>query len=123
MPRKSHHSEIIRQYFLSAVLRDIILPPPDDDIMQFMDNLNFDLHVIGAICNTRYLHGRGNIPKAGNLHLAWEYASNPEDHHRFIHMLRVSPHVFDFALNLIKDHSVFQNDSNNPQTSAKSHLT
>ncbi|KAE9395303.1 hypothetical protein BT96DRAFT_1044769, partial [Gymnopus androsaceus JB14] len=30
-------------------------------------------------------------------------------------MVRVSPHVFDFILEMIEDHPVFQNNSNNPQ--------
>jgi hypothetical protein len=100
---------------LSSLLRDIILPPPDDDLAQFTDNLNFDLNVINAIQTTRYLRGCDDVPKAGNLHLAWEYAANPENHHRFVHMLCVSPHVFNFILDLIKDHPVFQNNSNTPQ--------
>lgn len=115
MPRPTAHSEAIRNYFLSSLLRDIILPPPDDDFAQFADNLTFDLNVINAIQNTRYLRGRGNVPKSGTLHLAFEYAQNPDDHHRFIHMFRVSPHVFDFILDLIKDHPVFQNNSNQEQ--------
>jgi hypothetical protein len=27
-------------------------------------------------------------------------------------MLRISPYIFDFVLNLIKDHPIFQNNSN-----------
>ena len=115
MPRPTVHSEAIRNYFLSTLLHDIILPPSDDDFAQFSDNLTFDLHVINAIQNTHYLHGRGNIPKAGTLHLAFKYEQNPDNHHRFTHMFRVSPHIFDVILNLIKDHPIFQNNSNNEQ--------
>ena len=31
-------------------------------------------------------------------------------------MLYILPHIFDFILDLIKDHSVFHNNSNNEQT-------
>jgi hypothetical protein len=49
------------------------------------------------------------------MHLAWEYASNPADHGRFSHMLRVSPHVFQTILSLIQHHPVFTSHSNVPQ--------
>jgi hypothetical protein len=55
MPRETYHSEVIRRYFLSTILRDITLPPPDRNLVQFTDNLNFDLNVLNAIQNTRYL--------------------------------------------------------------------
>jgi len=116
MPRKTYHSQVIRQYLLSTILRDIILPAPDHDLEQITENLNFDISVILAIRNTRYLQTRSKVPKSGNLHLAWEYSKNLEDHSRFINMLRVSPCVFEFILDLIKDHKVFHNNSNIPQT-------
>jgi len=97
------------------VLRDILLPP-DDDIEQPSENLQFDLTVLEAIWATIYLRGWPEVAKCGNLHLAWEYAQDPHDHKRFINMLRVSPHVFDFILTLIKDHPVFFNNSHVPQT-------
>jgi hypothetical protein len=59
-------------------------------------------------------HGRIHA-RNGNLHLAWDYAQNPQDHWRFRQMLRVSPLVFGTILSLIKDHPVFQNNSNNSQ--------
>jgi len=84
MPHKTYHSQVIRQYLLSTILRDIILPVPDHDLEQITENLNFDISVILAIRNTRYLQTRSKVPKSGSLHLAWEYSKNPENHSRFI---------------------------------------
>ena len=56
------------------------------------------------------------MQKAGSLHLAWEYAQNPEDHHHFQQKLCVSLLVFDILLIHIKDHPVFQNNSTISQT-------
>jgi len=97
------------------VLRDILLPP-DDNIEQPSENLQFDLTVLEAIQATRCLRGWPEVAKCGNLHLAWEYAQDPHNHKCFINMLRVSPHVFDFILTLIKDHPVFFNNSHVLQT-------
>ncbi|KAG5650825.1 hypothetical protein H0H81_010887 [Sphagnurus paluster] len=68
------------------------------------------------IKDTCYLNLRTSVPKAGNLHLAWEYAKNPAHHDMFIQMLCVSPVVFMVILKLIKDHPIFMNNSNVPQT-------
>ena len=64
---------------------------------------------------TCYLWDHPQVIKSGQLHLAWNYAQNPEDHQCFINMLQVSPGVFQVLLNLIEEHSIFQNNSNNSQ--------
>jgi len=114
MARKTYHSQVMRTYLTHMVLRDILLPP-DDNIEQPSENLQFDLTVLEAIRATRYLRGQPEVAKCSNLHLAWEYAQDPHDHKRFINMLRVSPHLFNFILTLIKDHPVFFNNSHVPQ--------
>lgn len=96
-------------------IRDLIHPPSDLTVFDQVARVRLDLQILGAIRNTRYLRGRTTVPKSGNLHLAWEFAQNPEDHGHFINMLRVSPFVFEFLLLIIKDHPIFQNDSNTPQ--------
>jgi len=118
MSQKTYHSQVIHQYtyLLSTILCDIILLAPDHNLERITENLNFDISVIFAIHNTHYLQTHSKVPKSGNLHLAWEYSKNLEDHSRFINMLHVSPCVFEFILDLIKDHKVFHNNSNIPQT-------
>jgi hypothetical protein len=95
-------------------IRDLV-NPPSDDIYQKAEQIKLDLAILEGIQNTRYLRGRSEVAKSGNLHLAWEFAQKPEDHGRFVNMLRVSPFVFEFILLLIKDHPVFTNNSHNPQ--------
>jgi hypothetical protein len=97
-------------------LRNLLLLPEEEDLDALCQRLQMDMVALQAIQETRYLRDRSDVPKAGNLHLAWEFARNPADHHRFRNMLRVSPLVFEVILELIKDHPVFQNNSNQPQT-------
>ncbi|KAF7377320.1 DDE Tnp4 domain-containing protein [Mycena sanguinolenta] len=98
------------------VMRDLIMPPETQDFATLVDKLSVDIQTLAAIRKTRYLRPRTHVAKAGNLHLAWVYAGNPNDHGRFVNMLRVSPYVFEVILDLIKDHDVFTNNSNVPQT-------
>ncbi|KAG5635170.1 hypothetical protein H0H81_012170 [Sphagnurus paluster] len=83
---------------------------------ELLVRLQADIDLFNLIKDTRYLNPRTSFPKAGNLHLAWEYAKNPAHHDMFIQMLRVSPVVFMVILELIKDHPIFMNNSNVPQT-------
>jgi hypothetical protein len=104
---------------MHMVLWDIILPPLDEDLA---DQIQFDLTILEGIRTTRYLRPCTSVAKSGNLHLAWKYAQNKEDHGHFINMLRVSPQVFEFLLGLIQDHEVFKNNSNNSQTPVNAQL-
>ncbi|KAG2068512.1 hypothetical protein BDR04DRAFT_1024396, partial [Suillus decipiens] len=61
--------------------------------------------------------------KAGSLHLIWEYAQNPAHHSCFINVLCVSPEVFQVILDLVEDHPVFYNNSNNAQVPVQIQLT
>ena len=83
------------------VLRDLI--SPSEDIEDPAKQLDTDLQILQGIKRTRYLRGRPRVIKSGQLHLAWNYAQNPEDHQRFINMLRVSPGVFQVLLDLIEE--------------------
>lgn len=95
------------------LIRDITLPPRAlEDITQ---NLWSDLVVVRLLANTRYLHPRLPVLKGGNLSLLWFYAEDKHTHHRFVHMLRVTPDTFRFILSLIKDDSVFIAHSQRPQ--------
>jgi hypothetical protein len=85
--------------------------------MTLVDKLATDIQTLKAIREKRYLSLRDPVAKSGNIHLAWVfYAGDPKNHDRFINMLRVSPYVLGPILNLIKDHKVFTNNSNMPQT-------
>ena len=102
------------------VLRDLI--SPGEDVDDAAKQLESDLKILQGIKTTQYLRGRTRVIKSGQLHLAWDYAQNPEDHQRFINMLRVSPGVFQVLLHLIEEHPVFQNNSNTPQKSVEVQL-
>jgi hypothetical protein len=98
------------------VMRDLIIPPESLDFVVLMEKLSMDLDILKTIRTTRYLRNRGHVAKAGNMHLAWVYAGNPDDHGRFTNMLRVSPLVFGVLVELITEHPIFHNNSNVPQT-------
>ena len=116
MPRSNLHDDVLRAYFLHLTLRDTLLPSHDLAPEDLLLRLQADLDMYHAIKNTRYLNPRTSVPKSGSLHLAWEYAQNPLHHDLFVQMLRVSPRVFTVVIELIKDHPIFRNNSNVPQT-------
>jgi hypothetical protein len=97
---------------------------PFCDLEEACQQFGIDVDTIIAIEQTQYLNGHHPVPKAGNLHLAWQYAQNPDDHHRFINMLCVTPLVFSTILQLIGNHPVFLNhsDVDNAQTPVEQQL-
>lgn len=118
MPQESYRNQMKRSYLTHMVLRDVFALVDDDAgaLDEILARLSADIISLRAIEQTRYLHERNHIPKAGNLHLAWEFAQDPALYPEFEKMLRVSPLVFNVILELIKDHPVFHNNSNAPQT-------
>ena len=60
--------------------------------------------------------------KGRELNLAWQYTQNPDDHHCFISMLWVTPLVFSTILQLIENHHIFLNHTNNGQTPVEQQL-
>jgi len=89
---------------------------PYKNIEEACQQFNVDLNTLLALHTTCYLNGQDHrVPKSGQMHLAWEYASNPADHGHFSHMFCVSPHVFQTILSLIQHHPVFTSHSNVPQ--------
>jgi hypothetical protein len=122
MPSLSVHEQLLDEYILSMLLRQLFTPTERRTIEHMYRESMLDLDALIAILGSRYPNGRHTVPKIGNLHLAWEYAQNPSDHHRFINMLRVTPVVFQTILNLIEEHPVFTNISNNAQTPVEHQL-
>ncbi|KIM59852.1 hypothetical protein SCLCIDRAFT_68865, partial [Scleroderma citrinum Foug A] len=113
MPSPSLCEQYIAAYILSIILQTIF--QPSQSLEDLAQQINIDISSITAIHQTRYLQSRSPVAKSGILHLAWEYAQSPSDHHRFISMLCVSPTVFQVILSLIEDHPIFYNESNNSQ--------
>lgn len=120
MPKAHLHDDYRDKYMKFMAVRDVT--DPAEDLETLNDRLLMDITALKHISQTRYLNGRPKVLKLGNIELCWAYADEPEHHHRFIHMLRVSPLIFDTILALIEDHLVFQNNSNNPQTPVHTQL-
>jgi len=117
MPITSVHQKYLNDYILSMLLRNVFTPGDRRTLEHLQKQSDLDIKALLAILLTRYPNGRDTpVPKAGNLHLAWQYAENPAHHHRFVDMLRVTPLVFQTILTLIEEHPVFMNNSNNGQT-------
>ena len=86
---------------------------PYKSLEEACSQFNIDINVMTTLLETHYINGQEHrVAKQGNMHLAWEYAANPQDHHCFLSMLRLSPTCFDILLSLIEDHPIFQNNSN-----------
>lgn len=115
MPRETLRNALFDSYTRHIMLREASLSGDRYAADSQCERLQLDLLLFEHIRTTRYINPRLPIPKCGNLHLAFEYAKDPAYHSRFQHMLRISPFVFQVILELIKDHPVFSNNSNNPQ--------
>ena len=111
MPVKPLRQELIEAYILSMMARDVFRPLKS--LEEAQKDLETDTNILILLEQIRYLNDRHPIPKEGNLHLAWKYTQSPADHHHFVNMLCVTPLVFQTILNLIQDHIIFTNNSNN----------
>ena len=108
---------------LFILWHEIFLTPPEkQSIQNLMEQVDLDVSMVLIILLTHYLTGRHHVPKQGNLHIAWDYAQNPADHHQFISLLCVTPAIFNIILTLIEDHPIFVNNSNNIQAPVESQL-
>ena len=85
-------------YLLHMILWDLISPA--EDVADAAKQLENDLKILQGIKTTRYLQGYTQVIKSVQLHLAWDYAQNPEDHQQFINMLQISLGVFQVCLHL-----------------------
>ena len=120
MPSLSVHKDLLNQYILSMLMRQIFTPPQALEHRRQENDL--DINSLLSILLTRYPNGRPRVPKLGNMGLVWDFVENPGNHHRFINMMRVTPIVFQTILTLIEEHPVFTNNSNNAQTPVEQQL-
>ena len=88
MPVVPLRCELINAYLLLMITRTLFTP--FHDLEEACQQFGIDANTITMIEQTQYLNGRHPIPKAGNLHLAWQYAQNLDNHHQFINLLRVT---------------------------------
>jgi hypothetical protein len=110
------YNKVLESYVKHLTLRDSMVPPGSLGIGHACMQLQNDIEMYWKFWDTHYLNPQTSIPKDGSLHLVWEYAEVPAHHHLFVQMLRVSPHVFAVILELVKNHNVFQNNSNVPHS-------
>jgi hypothetical protein len=126
MTRIKERDRLIHAYSLYVLVRELFRRPSSSnrarDFKRLCEALRDDVRVLHAIQGTRYLKPRLRVPRIGNLASVWKYAEDPAFHTHFESMLRVTPLIFDVILNLIKDHPVFHNNSNIPQTDVKFQL-
>jgi hypothetical protein len=116
------HDDLVNQYILSTLMRQIFTPAEQQALESRRRQNNLDISILLSILLTCYPNGRPTVPKLGNLGLAWQFAQNPANHHCFVNMLRVTPLVFQTILTLIEGHPVFTNNSNNAQTPVEQQL-
>jgi hypothetical protein len=106
----SHNSNSLTQS--SSDLDSEDLDRLEDELFQRWDARVKALAI--QMLSARVLEACVPVKKAGQLDL---YLDNFRHDHpgRFRKKLRVSPHVFDRLVDLIKDHDIFHNNSNVPQ--------
>ena len=110
------HNKVLASYLEYLTLRDGMVPPSTLNIAHACMQLQNDIKIYKKIWGTHYINLWTSIQKDGSIHLAWEYAKDPAHYHLFVQMMRVSPYVFAVILELIKNHDVFWNNSNIPQS-------
>jgi hypothetical protein len=95
---------------------DISDPEEASDAEQtiHLQNLTSYNNLLETILASRLLNPRTPVPKSSQLYLVLvEFKIDKPNH--FHRNLRVSPSTFDELVNRIKDHSIFENQSNNMQ--------
>ncbi len=113
MPSQTERQRLINALAISTMVQNVFNPP--ETLEEAVDSFQQTIDFLSLIEGTRYLKERESVPKKGNLDIAWDFAANPTHHQRFLTMLRISPTVFSALLDLIKNHEVFQSESNHSQ--------
>ncbi|KIN95630.1 hypothetical protein M404DRAFT_165310 [Pisolithus tinctorius Marx 270] len=114
------HEHYLAMYLVYMILWSLM--QPDMSAEEMAQVFHLDIGIILAIHQTHYLQGQSSVPKADTLQLAWKYAQNEADHQHFINMLHIPPTVLDVLLDIIHEHPVFYNNSNNGQTPVQKQL-
>ncbi|KAG8957816.1 hypothetical protein FRC05_009569 [Tulasnella sp. 425] len=112
---------LLRLQLLAVVLRDLFTPT--EDLLDRANEISTDTTILLAILQTRYLAPRLPVPKAGHLHLAFEFAAIGQEKHRFVQMLQVTPEAFHHLLSLIQDHPIFTSRGPRPQAPVELQLS
>lgn len=113
MPKLPLRTKVLCAYLLYAVMRDTF--NPDDDLDDRIRHSNVDIASLLLILQLRYIAPRIPVPKAGSLHLAFEFADIRYEEHRFVQMLRVTPDAFRHLVAHIQDHPIFVSHCPKPQ--------
>lgn len=112
--------KVLRSYLYSMLMQNLF--SSSRKLEDMCCCLNVDLDIIRMIQKTCYFKERPHVLKAGNLHLAWEYAHSPDTFHCFLNMLRLTPQAFQVILSLIEDDPIFQSQSHQPQALVETQL-
>ena len=78
MPTISVHEQLLNEYITSMMFRQIFTPVERQTIEHMRQESMLDLNSLIAILSSCYPNGRHAVPRAGNLHIAWEYAQIPQ---------------------------------------------
>uniref|UniRef100_A0A0W0GBR8 Uncharacterized protein n=1 Tax=Moniliophthora roreri TaxID=221103 RepID=A0A0W0GBR8_MONRR len=118
MPSTTYQQEIIEAYQLFMLIRLVTLylyrlraPDPELEWQLLLADLRTLLH----LHTTHVLCPGSPVPKVSQFRLLQKYAADPCHYSWFEDMVRVSPYVFNFILNMISDHVIFTNNSNQLQ--------
>ncbi|KIO22284.1 hypothetical protein M407DRAFT_79390 [Tulasnella calospora MUT 4182] len=111
--KPTRRTRLLHLQLLAVVLRDLFTPT--EDLLHRANEISTNTAILLAILQTRYLAPRIPVPKASQLHLAFEFAAIGQEKHRFVQMLRVTPEAFHHILSLIQDHPIFMCRGPRPQ--------
>lgn len=106
---------LVEAYLASTAIRNLL--SPYESLEETHLYLSIDAAVVVLLSETRYLQPHQyNTPRSSQIPLLWQYAEDPKHHHRFIHLVRLSPLCFHILLTLVEGHPAFTSHSNKTQT-------
>lgn len=106
--------KLVEAYLAVIAIRNLLSPYESLEEAQLY--LCIDAAVIALLSETCYLQPHQyDTPRSSQIPLLWKFAEDPRHHHRFVHLVRLSPLCFHILLTLIEGNSAFMSHSNVPQ--------
>ena len=78
MPPISIHRDLLDQYIISMIMREVFRPADQQSLEVIREQKGLDVNALLSILN-----GGTTVTKSGNVHLAWDFMQNPAHHDLF----------------------------------------
>ncbi|KAJ7590167.1 hypothetical protein C8J56DRAFT_1048336 [Mycena floridula] len=79
---RGFHSQTMHNICYISAIAKLSAVCLSDSPEQILASLHADVKILTALCKICYLQAQPPVPKAGNLHLAWQFAQDPAHHYK-----------------------------------------